>query len=86
MKLAASSTLKGVLAYTEDAVVSTDFIGHPASAIFDAGASLALGDDFVKIVAWYDNEFGYASRMVDMLLHMNKVDLLLLAVSPFGMR
>ena len=67
---AASPGLAGVLAYTEDAVVSTDFIGDSNSSIFDAKAGIALNDQFVKLVSWYDNEWGYSNRVVDLIAHV----------------
>jgi len=72
MKMAAEGPMQGVLAYTEEDVVSSDFIGDPHSSIYDAGAGIELNDRFFKIVSWYDNEFGYASRCVDMLLMMGE--------------
>jgi glyceraldehyde 3-phosphate dehydrogenase len=68
MKAAAEGPMEGVLGYTEDEVVSSDFIGDPRSSIFDAAAGIALNDRFFKIVSWYDNEWGYSARCVDMLL------------------
>ncbi|XP_052187686.1 glyceraldehyde-3-phosphate dehydrogenase GAPC1, cytosolic-like [Diospyros lotus] len=65
--------LKGILGYTEDDVVSTDFIGDSRSSIFDAKAGIALNDKFMKLVAWYDNEWGYSSRCVDLIVHMHSV-------------
>ncbi len=62
--------LKGILGYTEDAAVSSDFIHNSHSSIFDAGASLALNDRFFKIISWYDNEWGYANRVVDLIRHI----------------
>lgn len=62
--------LKGILGYTEDDVVSTDFIGDSRSSIFDAKAGIALSDNFVKLVSWYDNEWGYSSRVIDLIVHM----------------
>jgi glyceraldehyde 3-phosphate dehydrogenase len=59
--------MKGVLAYTEDPVVSSDFVGDPHSSIYDATAGIELNDQFFKVVAWYDNEWGYSERCVDML-------------------
>jgi glyceraldehyde 3-phosphate dehydrogenase len=67
MKAAAEGPMEGVLGYTEDEVVSSDFIGDPRSSIFDAAAGIALNDRFFKIVSWYDNEWGYSARCVDML-------------------
>ncbi|KAL0555928.1 hypothetical protein IC582_004431 [Cucumis melo] len=65
--------LKGILGYTEDDVVSTDFVGDCRSSIFDAKAGIALNDNFVKIVSWYDNEWGYSSRVIDLIRHINSV-------------
>jgi glyceraldehyde 3-phosphate dehydrogenase len=70
MKDASEGELKGILGYTEDAVVSTDFLGDPRTSIFDAEAGIALNDHFVKVVAWYDNEWGYSNKIVDLLQHM----------------
>ncbi|MQK89898.1 type I glyceraldehyde-3-phosphate dehydrogenase, partial [Escherichia coli] len=64
--------LKGILGYTEDDVVSTDFVGDNRSSIFDAKAGIALNDKFVKLVAWYDNEWGYSTRVVDLIVHIAK--------------
>ena len=69
MKEAAEGDLKGFLAYTEDPIVSSDIVTHPASSIFDAGLTKVIGDQ-VKVVAWYDNEYGYSCRMVDLALYM----------------
>ncbi|MDA0975593.1 MAG: type I glyceraldehyde-3-phosphate dehydrogenase [Planctomycetota bacterium] len=70
MKAAAEGPMKGVLGYTEDDVVSSDFMSDPHSSIFDAGAGIGLNDRFFKVVSWYDNEFGYASRCVDLIRYM----------------
>jgi glyceraldehyde 3-phosphate dehydrogenase len=70
MKDASEGELKGILGYTEDAVVSTDFLGDTRTSIFDANAGIALNDHFVKVVAWYDNEWGYSNKIVDLLQHM----------------
>ncbi|EAZ81153.1 type I glyceraldehyde-3-phosphate dehydrogenase [Algoriphagus machipongonensis] len=67
MKEASESSMKGVLGYTEDAVVSNDFIGDARTSIFDAGAGIQLSDTFVKVVSWYDNEWGYSNKVVDLL-------------------
>jgi glyceraldehyde 3-phosphate dehydrogenase len=66
--------LKGIVAYTEEAVVSSDFIGDPHTCIFDANAGIMLNDTFVKLIAWYDNEWGYSNKTVDLIAHMAKVD------------
>ena len=73
MKAAADGPLKGILGYTEDAVVSSDFIGDSRTSIFDAGAGISLNDNFVKIVAWYDNEWGYSCKLLDLIAHMKTV-------------
>ncbi len=70
MKQAAIGEMKGVLGYTEDPVVSTDFTGDPHSSIFDAGAGMELNANFFKVVAWYDNEWGYSNRAIDLVLAM----------------
>jgi len=72
VKAAAAGPMKGVLAYTEDDVVSSDFIGEPCTSVFDAKAGIALSDNFVKLVAWYDNEWGYSCKLVDLMRHMAK--------------
>ena len=66
MKSASQNELKGVLGYTEDALVSQDFIGETCTSVFDAKAGIALTDNFIKVVAWYDNEYGYSSKIVDL--------------------
>jgi glyceraldehyde 3-phosphate dehydrogenase len=73
MKDASEGELKGILGYTEDAVVSTDFLGDTRTSIFDADAGIALNDHFVKVVAWYDNEWGYSNKIVDLLQYMATV-------------
>ncbi|XP_057568596.1 glyceraldehyde-3-phosphate dehydrogenase, testis-specific [Hippopotamus amphibius kiboko] len=70
IKAAAKGPMAGILAYTEDEVVSTDFISDTHSSIFDANASIALNDKFVKLISWYDNEYGYSHRVVDLLRYM----------------
>ena len=62
------------MGYTEEDVVSTDFIGDSRTSIFDAGASIMLNEKFVKVVSWYDNEWGYSSKIVELIKHMNSVD------------
>jgi len=74
IKAASEGELKGILAYTEDMVVSSDFIGEACTSIFDAGAGIALNDNFVKLVSWYDNEWGYSNKVVDLIQHMSSVD------------
>ncbi|MCP9859111.1 MULTISPECIES: type I glyceraldehyde-3-phosphate dehydrogenase [unclassified Cyanobium] len=71
MRAAADGPMAGVLGYTEDAVVSTDFIGETCTSIFDASAGIALTDTFVKVVAWYDNEWGYSSKCLDLIAHIS---------------
>jgi glyceraldehyde-3-phosphate dehydrogenase/erythrose-4-phosphate dehydrogenase len=66
--------LKGILAYTDDEVVSTDFLGDTHSSIFDVKAGISLNDNFVKLVSWYDNEYGYSNRVVDLIQYMAKKD------------
>jgi glyceraldehyde 3-phosphate dehydrogenase len=74
MKSASENELKGVLGYTEDDVVSSDFIGDPRTSIFDAKAGIALTNTFVKVVAWYDNEWGYSNKVLELIVHMKKVN------------
>ena len=74
MKAASEGELKGILGYTEDAVVSSDFLGDPRTSIFDKGAGIALTDTFVKVVSWYDNEWGYSNKVLMLIQHMAKVD------------
>ena len=74
MKSASEGAMKGVLGYTDHDVVSTDFLGDSRSSIFDKKAGIQLSDKFVKIVAWYDNEFGYSCRVIDLLTFMQAKD------------
>ena len=74
IKEASEGELKGILGYTEDAVVSSDFITDSRTSIFDAKAGIALTDTFVKVVSWYDNEWGYSNKVVDLIEHMATVD------------
>ncbi|MDO8951280.1 MAG: type I glyceraldehyde-3-phosphate dehydrogenase [Draconibacterium sp.] len=73
MKLASETTMKGVLGYTEDAVVSNDFMGETRTSVFDANAGIALTDTFVKVVSWYDNEMGYSKKVVELIEYMDSV-------------
>jgi len=73
MKAASEGPMAGILGYTEDEVVSTDFLGESCTSVFDAGAGIALTDTFVKLVAWYDNEWGYSCKCIDLMLHMATV-------------
>ena len=74
VKEASEGELKGILGYTDEDVVSTDFIHDPHTSIFDAKAGIALTDTFVKLVSWYDNEWGYSNKVLMLIEHMNKVD------------
>ena len=74
VKKASEGSMKGILGYTEDAVVSSDFITDPRTSIFDADAGIQLSDNFVKLISWYDNEWGYSNKVVDLIAHMAKVD------------
>ncbi len=72
MKAASEGELKGILGYTEDAVVSNDFLGDARTSVFDADAGIALTDTFVKVVSWYDNEWGYSNKVLDLVQHISK--------------
>ena len=72
-KNASEGTYKGVVNYTEDAVVSQDFVSDPHTSTFDAGAGIALNENFFKLVAWYDNEYGYSSKLIDLAVHITKL-------------
>jgi len=74
IKEAAAGPLKGILGYTEDEVVSSDFIGDTRSSIFDASAGIQLNNNFVKLISWYDNEYGYSHRVVDLIKYMASVE------------
>ncbi|WP_370476433.1 type I glyceraldehyde-3-phosphate dehydrogenase [Tamlana flava] len=73
LKAASEGPLKGVLGYTEEAVVSQDFVSESLTSVFDAEASIALNDNFLKLVSWYDNEFGYSTKLVDLAQHISKI-------------
>ncbi|TAG52826.1 MAG: type I glyceraldehyde-3-phosphate dehydrogenase [Cytophagales bacterium] len=73
MKDASEGSMKGILGYTEDDVVSTDFLGDARTSIFDAKAGIALNDNFVKVVSWYDNEWGYSNKVVDLIVYIDTV-------------
>ncbi|WP_024871470.1 glyceraldehyde-3-phosphate dehydrogenase [Tolumonas lignilytica] len=72
LKAASEGEMKGVLGYTEDEVVSTDFVGEKQTSVFDAKAGIALNDNFVKLVSWYDNEIGYSNKVLDLIAHISK--------------
>ena len=74
MKEASEGELKGILGYTEDAVVSSDFLGNTHTSIFDANAGVYLTDTFVKVISWYDNEIGYSNKVLELIAHMAKVN------------
>ena len=73
LKDASENELKGILGYTEEGVVSQDFVSEPKTSTFDANASMALNDNFVKLISWYDNEYGYSSKLVDLAAHINSL-------------
>ncbi len=73
LKTASETTMKGVLGFTEDDVVSQDFISDPRTSIIDAKAGIGLNSTFFKLVSWYDNEYGYSSKLVDLALHIAKL-------------
>lgn len=73
LKSASENELKGILGYTDEAVVSQDFVSEPRTSVFDAEASIALNDNFFKLVAWYDNEFGYSTKLVDLAEYIHSV-------------
>lgn len=73
IKKASETTMKGVLGYTEDEVVSSDFVGEARTSVFDAKAGIALNGNFVKLVSWYDNEWGYSNKVVELIQYMNTV-------------
>jgi glyceraldehyde 3-phosphate dehydrogenase len=73
MKAASEGELKGILGYTEDDVVSSDFMTDPRTSIFDAGAGISLNDNFAKVVSWYDNEWGYSNKLLDLIAYMHTV-------------
>ena len=73
MKAASEGSMKGVLGYTDEDVVSSDFRTDPHTSIFDAKAGIALNDNFVKVVAWYDNEWGYSNKMVELMCYVDSV-------------
>jgi glyceraldehyde 3-phosphate dehydrogenase len=74
VKESSENELKGILAYTNEELVSSDFIHNPHTCIFDEKAGIALTDTFVKLVAWYDNEWGYSNKLVDLAIYMSSVD------------
>ena len=72
-KNASEGSYKGIVNYTEDAVVSQDFVSDAHTCTFDAGAGIALNNNFFKLVAWYDNEYGYSSKLIDLAVHITKL-------------
>ena len=74
VKEASEGELKGILGYTDELLVSSDFIHDPRTSIFDEKAGIALTDTFVKLVAWYDNEWGYSNKLLDLAAYMHSVD------------
>jgi len=74
VKKASETTMKGILGYTEDAVVSSDFYSDSRTSIYDATAGIALNGNFFKLVSWYDNEWGYSTKVLDLIRYMVSVD------------
>ena len=74
LKEASETYMKGILGYTEDAVVSSDFYSDSRTSIYDATAGIGLNSNFFKLVSWYDNEWGYSNKVLNLIEHMNKVD------------
>ena len=74
VKRASEGEMEGILGYTDEPVVSTDFVTDPRTSIFDANAGIMISDTFVKLFAWYDNEWGYSNKTLDLIAHMAKVD------------
>ena len=74
MKQASEGELKGILGYTEDEVVSSDFIGESCTSVFDASEGTMIGDNLIKIISWYDNEFGYSTKILELAAYMYSVD------------
>ena len=72
MKKASEKEMKGILQYTEDSIVSKDIVGNSHSSIFDSQSTMVLGNNLVKVLAWYDNEYGYSCRMVDVIKMLKK--------------
>ena len=73
MRKASESNLKGILGYTDKPVVSQDFVGDSRTSIFDASAGIELNENFYKIISWYDNEYGYSNKLIDLAIHLNKI-------------
>jgi glyceraldehyde 3-phosphate dehydrogenase len=82
VKAASEGQLKGIIGYTEDDVVSSDFIGETCTCVFDAKAGIALNGQFVKLVAWYDNEWGYSCKVLDLAMHISAVDFAATEAAP----
>ena len=74
MENASHNSMKGIIAYTTDQVVSSDLTGFPQTCIFDETAGIMLDNNFVKLIAWYDNEWGYTNKILDLMAHMHEVD------------
>ena len=73
LKNASETSMKGILGYTEDAVVSQDFVSDPRTSIVDAKAGIGLNSTFFKIISWYDNEYGYSSKLIDLSVHISNL-------------
>jgi glyceraldehyde 3-phosphate dehydrogenase len=73
IKKASENELEGILGYTEEGVVSQDFVSEPKTSTFDANASMALNDNFFKLISWYDNEYGYSTKLIDLAVYIDGV-------------
>jgi glyceraldehyde 3-phosphate dehydrogenase len=71
MKQASEGSMRGILGYTDKPVVSSDFLGDSRTSIFDASSAISMSDNFLKVISWYDNEWGYSAKLIELIRHMN---------------